>query len=74
MLIFTGWTIGTTHYVTDHQFAGSTHYSSVCCRYISSLAVGGTDDLGWMTFDIGPGSTSLSDSTESLGRIVSDNS
>jgi hypothetical protein len=53
VLIFTGWSVRITHYVTDYHLAGSTKYSTVCCQYISSLGVGGTDDLGWMTFMAG---------------------
>ncbi|KAF8234711.1 hypothetical protein L208DRAFT_1393548 [Tricholoma matsutake] len=50
VLIFTGWSVNATQYVTDYRFAGSTTDSTVCYQYISSLAAGGTDDLGWMKF------------------------
>jgi hypothetical protein len=51
MLIYTGWqSIYRTRYVRDYRLAGSTTSSTVCYRYISSLALGGTDDFGWMKF------------------------
>ena len=63
VLIYTGWSVRLTDYVTDYHLAGSTEYSTICCRFISSLVEGRIDDLGWMTFMAG--------STEE-GRMISD--
>ena len=52
VLIYTGWSVRMTQYVTDYGLAGSTAHFNVCCRYISSLTAGGTDDLSWMTFNM----------------------
>jgi hypothetical protein len=52
VLVFMGWSVRMTQYVTDYRLAGSTAHCNVCCRYISSLTAGGTDDLGWTTFNM----------------------
>ncbi|KDR81171.1 hypothetical protein GALMADRAFT_222682 [Galerina marginata CBS 339.88] len=50
VLIYTGRSIDSTHYVNLYELAGSTTSAGTCLQYISSLAGSRNDDTSWVGF------------------------